>query len=75
MDLLEKQLSRLSDQIDGATSAIRNLYRRLDLEQNPSVREELKERIKKLEIVESALSDRCKQLEDKLQLGGMPFKA
>ena len=66
MDLLEKQLSRLNDDMDGVKCDTRNLYTRLDLEQNPSVREELKERIKILETEKSALSDRCKQLEDRL---------
>ena len=74
MDLLEKQLSKLNDEIDVITSDIRHLYSRLDSEQDTSLWECFKERITKLEKKETELDDRRRKLEDKLQPGGMPSK-
>ena len=74
MDLLDKRLSKLDGEIDGTRSDIRDLYSRLDSEQDTSLREDFKERITKLEKKETELDDRRRKLEDKLQPGGMPSK-
>ena len=74
MDLLEKQLSKLNGEIDGITSDIRDLYLRLDSEQDTSLREDFKQRITKLETEKRDLMVERKELPDKLQPGGMPSK-
>ena len=70
MDLLAKQLSKLNDEVDGITSDIRDLYRRRDSEKYPAVRNELAERIKRLETKETDLNSQRRTLEEKLQPGG-----
>ena len=52
MDLLDKQLSKLNSEIDVIANDIRDLYSRLDSEQDPSLREDFKERIKELKSEE-----------------------
>ncbi len=74
MDTLDKQLSQLNDECKEVTSTIEQLYGRKDSEQNPSVREELLERMVDLRKRENELNDRRRKLEDKLQPGGMRFK-
>ena len=74
MDLLEKQLSKLNGEIDGITSDIRDPYSRLDSEQDPSLRKEVKERINKLQSEKRDFMGERRELPDKLQPGGMPSK-
>ena len=74
MDLLDKRLSKLDGEIDVIANDIRDLYSRLDSEQDPSLREDFKERIKELKSEKRDLMVERKELPDKLQPGGMPSK-
>lgn len=73
MDLLDKRLDVLNVEIKGVAANIKELYDKLDSMQDPALREELKERILRLETKEKDLMAKRRELSSKLQPGGMPF--
>ena len=74
MDLLDKQLKLLNDEVRDLATKIDQLYDKLDSMQDPSLGKELKERIDKLETEMNEVNARREMLEDKLQPVGMPIK-
>ena len=74
MDSLNKQISQLNGEIKEITSKIEQLYSGLNSEQDPSSRERLEERIKKLETEKGEVYGSREKLMNKLQPEGMPTR-